>query len=142
MSVANRILKYSMVILICLFSLFDAHAISGMVLCFGQDGHVAVEAMLHEDEDNSAPSDCSSTSTTFSEDKDLHCGRCVDLSLTQSCDSPAVTSKSEIASMVVVAVVPVPRLDIPVANPVEFLRGVPHNLPVSPAVLRSVVLLV
>lgn len=141
MSLANRILKYSVVAWICLFSLFDAHAISGMVLCFGQDGHVAVEAMLHEEEDKAAPSDCNSSSTSFTEAKDLHCGRCFDLSLTMSCDSPAVASKCELA-VPVIAAVPVPRLEIPIANPIEFLRRFPPNLPASPAISRSVVLLV
>ena len=139
---ANQIVKYSVVAWICLFSLFDTHAISGMVLCLGQDGHVAVEALLHEEEDKAALSNCNSTFTSFTEAKDLHCGRCIDLSLMQSCDSPAVTSKCELTVPVLAAVNSIPRIEIPVVNPIEFLCRVPHNLPASPAVSRSVVLLV
>lgn len=137
----NYILKFALVGWICFFSLFDSHTISGLVLCLGPDGHIAIEGALHEESADAETSACHSQAAAYLETGDADCGKCLDISLTQSCASPALASKTLPAPPAPVAILRLPLSDF-IATASQHRFPVLADPPRTPALARSVVLLV
>ncbi len=142
MRATSHILKFALVVWICFFSLFDSHTISGLVLCLGPDGHIAIEGALHEESADAETSACHSQAAAYLDSGDPDCGKCLDISLTQSCASPALAGKSHSAPSALPAIIRIPVSEfVPTASHHRFLEQ-QADPPRNPALARSVVLLV
>ncbi len=88
-SMYNRYKKTSILFVLLAFISYGLIEIEHAVLCFGSDGHVAVEASLNGRCINVSVSPSQSTPRTSSENTitptDNHCGACIDIPLLIKC---------------------------------------------------------
>lgn len=97
--------RYLFVLWLCLSSLSDIRSLQGLVLCFGADGHVAVESSL--DGDHCKSPGALPMQGRLGPDADAsHCGECRDIRM----DGPSMSASPASRS------VPVPKLNAPVLD--------------------------
>jgi hypothetical protein len=126
----NAVALTAMLLILGLSGLGD-----GIVLCVGDDGHVAIEAVGLEgcaegDESTTSPVPSFAPSSSSS-----HCGPCIDVALTSSAVAEgaksakrATATVAQIPSAVVRSPIPHLRASISYRNPSPFVSEKPHTI--------------
>ncbi len=108
-----RTIKLATVFWLSFVVLIDAKTVSELVICVGQNGHLALETAFDNPIDLGSPS-CDQVCAIASFSEPSHCGKCVDLAVSAFCFDQGVPGKSTAsgdtgvtqALVIVVAILP------------------------------------